>query len=49
MIPDDDVRCVDGCRRVATDERLVGITSGGQEIAELVCVEHARDEAERSR
>lgn len=41
IVPDSDVLCVDGCRRIATDERLVGITRDGDEIAELVCVQHA--------
>lgn len=39
--PDADVRCADSCGRIATDERLVGITDDGTEISELVCVWHA--------
>lgn len=43
--PDDDVRCADSCGRVATCERLVGITRDGDEIVELVCVDHDREAA----
>lgn len=41
MIPDEDVRCADSCGRIATDERLAGLTSDGVEVTELVCVHHA--------
>lgn len=45
ITPDSDVLCVDSCGKIATDERLVGITPDGDEIAELCCTEHAREEA----
>ena len=38
---DDDTYCADGCRRPATRERLAGLTSGGEEVVELVCDWHA--------
>lgn len=38
MTPDPDVLCVDSCGRIATDERLVGLTSAGAEVVELVCL-----------
>ena len=31
----------DGCGQPATHERLVGITSSGHEVTELVCADHA--------
>lgn len=45
MTPDEDVRCVEGCGRVATCERLDDFTSDGTPIVGLVCVEHAREVA----
>lgn len=42
---DNDVRCADSCGRIATDERLAGLTSDGTEITELVCVWHTEDDS----
>lgn len=38
--PDQITYCVEGDGKPTVGERLVGLTSGGDEIVELVCYEH---------